>query len=348
MARRTETHIRNEEGIFIKAMKMLEALVPLEFTLGAVREGQTGQPRLQAEGRLLGNDFVWRVEEMKHFKKRDEAHLILQRDRGPHPLILAAEYVAPEAAARLKEAGVQFVDTAGNAFINLPPVLIWTTGKKPAEQPPPPRTGRIFRGAGLKIAFALLCRPELAGKPYRDIAETAGVALGTVANTMAGLAERGFIVRAGKREKKLIRREELFGLWAAAYAETLRPKLLLGRFRGEREWWKGLQLDTAAAQWGGAVAAWKLTGYLKPETATLYADRNRIAELVVANRLKKDPRGNVEILDRFWMRERGVQEDDTVHPFMVYADLLATDDQRAMETARIIHEQQLTEYFRED
>ncbi|TCD47271.1 hypothetical protein E0L29_09190 [Chlorobium sp. N1] len=329
-------------------MKTLETLVPLEFTLEAVQEGRTGKPLLQAEGRLLGTAFVWRVEEMKHFKKTDEAHLLLQRDRGTHPLLLAAGYVAPEAAARLKEAGIQFVDTAGNAFINHPPVLIWTTGKKPAEKAPLPRTGRIFRGAGLKIVFTLLCRPELAGKPYRDIAETAGVALGTAANTMAGLAERGFIVQAHKREKKLVRREELFGQWAAAYAETLRQKLLLGRFHGEREWWKGLQLDTAAAQWGGEVAAWKLTGYLKPETATLYTNRNRIAELVVANKLKKDPRGNVEILDRFWMREKERQEDDTVHPFLVYADLLAIGDQRTMETAKVIYERQLTEYFRED
>jgi len=87
---------------------------------------------------------------------------------------------------------------------------------------------------------------------------------------------------------------------------------LLGRFRGDGEWWKDNPLDPTLAQWGGEFAAAKLTGYLKPGTVTLYADKNRLGELVIANRLKKDPQGNIEILERFWPLSNGFGDGSTM------------------------------------
>jgi len=66
----------------------------------------------------------------------------------------------------------------------------------------------------------------------------------------------------GKRGKKLIEREKLFALWVTAYPEQLRPKLILGRFKGAPNWWENKTLDVDKAQWGGEVAAAKLTQYL--------------------------------------------------------------------------------------
>ena len=122
----------------------------------------------------------------------------------------------------------------------------------------------------------------------------------------------------------------------------------LGRFRGDGEWWKDCPLDPTLVQWGGEVAAAKLTGYLKPGTVTLYADKHRFGEFVVANRLIKDPQGNIEILERFWPLNNDFGEGDTVHPIIIYADLVAIGDQRTMETARIIYEQHIDKYFRQD
>ena len=128
----------------------------------------------------------------------------------------------------------------------------------------------------------------------------------------------------------------------------MKPKLLLGRFRGDENWWKDIQMDPTLAQWSGEVAAAKLTGYLKPGTVTLYADKNRLGELVIANRLKKDPQGNIEILERFWPLGNGLGADETVYPTLIYADLAAIGDQRTMETARILYEQHIDRYFRQD
>ena len=69
---------------------------------------------------------------------------------------------------------------------------------------------------------------------------------------------------------------------------------------------------------------------------------------MIANKLKKDPLGNIEILERFWPLENVVDEGDTVHPILIYADLVAIGDQRTMETARIIYEQHIDQYFRQD
>ena len=86
------------------------------------------------------------------------------------------------------------------------------------------------------------------------------VALGTVKNTMTKLIQKGFIVEMGKKGKKLLDKKKLFERWIAAYPDYLKPKLLLGRFRGDGEWWKDIPLDPTLAQWGGEVAAAKLTG----------------------------------------------------------------------------------------
>jgi len=79
----------------------------------------------------------------------------------------------------------------------------------------------------------------------------------------------------------------------------------------------------------------------------LYADKNRLTELVVANRLKKDPNGNVEIFIRFWP-QNGFGADDTVPPILIYVDLVALGEQRTMETARMIYEQHLNRHFGQD
>ena len=344
MKRQVLTFIEKEGNVFKRAMKAMGTIIPLEYR---VKRDCGGYDYL-VRGKMLGHPFVWCVEEKKHLTKADEPRTLLNKDKAPHPFLLATEYVPQEAAERLREAGIQFIDTVGNAFINQPPVLIYVKGNKPDKPEPKPQAGRLFKGVGLRVIYALLRRPELIERPYRDLAETTGVALGTVKNTMADLTEKGFILDRGKQGKRLLNRKELFERWATAYPDALKPKLLLGRFHGDRYWWKDLQLDATVAQWGGEVAAAKLTGYLKPGTVTLYADKKKLAELVINNRLKKDPEGDVEILNRFWQVNQDFDEDDTVHPFLIYADLVALGDPRTMETAKILYEQHLERYFRQD
>jgi hypothetical protein len=332
----------NEAAMLQQAMDALKAIAPLEYEMELVRE--PGYDYI-VRATVFGKESYWCVEVKSRLTKAAEIQALFNKEKAPHPFMLATRYVPPEAAARLHHGGIQFIDTLGNAFINQPPLFIFVKGNKPRQEEIVLPTARLFKGVGLKIIYLLLCQPELVNRPYRELADMADVALGTVNGTMTEMIQKGFILDMGKNGKKLLERKALFDRWTAAYPDNLKPKLLLGRFRGGGDWWKKAQLNPALAQWGGEVAAAKLTDYLKPGTVTLYVDKNHLADLVIANRLKKDPQGQVEILERFWPPENDFGEGDTVHPILIYADLVAMGEQRTMETAKMIYERHLDRYF---
>jgi hypothetical protein len=70
--------------------------------------------------------------------------------------------------------------------------------------------------------------------------------------------------------------------------------------------------------------------------------------MIIKQRLRKDPQGDVEILRRFWNFTTVDQRADVVPPLLVYADLLATGDERNTETARMVYEKYLVGLVRED
>ncbi len=85
----------------------------------------------------------------------------MNMDKMPHPFLLATRYITPDAAVRFRDAGIQFIDTVGNAFINQPPLLIFVKGNKPEKDEIAAPTARLFKGVGLKIVYLFLCQPEL-------------------------------------------------------------------------------------------------------------------------------------------------------------------------------------------
>ena len=101
------------------------------------------------------------------------------------------------------------------------------------------------------------------------------------------------------------------------------PKLILGRYRGGEEWWQNAPLNPEQALWGGEPAAAKLMEFLKPEVFTVYVDKDNLAAVIIPNRLRKDPAGDVELIARFWRPEAIAPHGDRVHPMLVYADLMA-------------------------
>ena len=102
------------------------------------------------------------------------------------------------------------------------------------------------------------------------------------------------------------------------------------------------------AQWGGEVAAERLTLYLQPQIITIYTMPQQLNQLLAENRLRKDEPGDVEILKRFWKPPEMWQYEDLVHPILIYADLLATGNERNIETAKMIYDNHILELVRED
>ncbi len=263
-------------------------------------------------------------------------------------ILLITNYVTAQLADKLRQENIQFIDTAGNAYINQPPIYIFIKGNRLPEALKPVPVKRAFKPTGLKIIYAFLCNPGLENKPYREIAAVADVALGTVGWIMRDLKEMGYLLDMGKRGKKLVEKNKVFVPWATAYLEQLRPKLILGRFKGENDWWQKATLNPEYAQWGGEVAAAKITHYLQPAMATIYIDRAHLNNFLIDNRLRKDTTGNIEILEKFWKPTKQANIQETVHLLLVYADLLATGNQRNVETATMIYEQYIIQLIRED
>ncbi|CAG0956816.1 hypothetical protein BURK2_00512 [Burkholderiales bacterium] len=268
--------------------------------------------------------------------------------QAPQALLVAPRITA-ETAEKCRELDLQFIDAAGNAYLRGPGLYVLVTGQRPTEGENLLLIGQEAKRAGtathLRVMFALLCRPELLNAPYRDIVQVAGVALGTIGWVFYDLTDRGFTT-AGKRKaaRVMLERKKLIEEWATTYPIRLRSKLNPRRFNAPKpDWWKAVDITRYGAQWGTEVAAEKLTGYLRPNTVTLYLHKEKgqhnLTRLVAENRLRPDPEGNIEILDAFWNFADEQPMPQTVPPLLAYADLLATLDPRNLEAAKLIHDQ---------
>jgi hypothetical protein len=271
-----------------------------------------------------------------------------QLNRLPEKGLLVTEYVNPNMAERLKQMNVPFLDTLGNAYVNAPPVFVYIKGQKAPLKTFEERPTRAFEPTGLKIVFTLLCRQDLVDAPYRIIADVTNVALGTVGWVLADLKKLGHVIEVQKRRRKLVQKQRLLERWVTAYPNQLRPKLTVGKYAApDPTWWEHTQIKDFRAYWGAEIAAARLTRYLKPEVVTIYV-RDQPGRLLAANRLRKDPRGNIEVLKTFWNAECDWTDKEIVHPFLAYADLLATGDARNLEAARRLYDDQIAGLVRED
>ncbi len=280
-------------------------------------------------------DVLVAVEVKRGLRPGTLGATLFQLQRMGDTAMLMADYVTPQLAEQLKANKIAFADAAGNAYIERPNWLIWIKGEKPTEGAyAPEQKGRAFQASGLRVLFAVLCKPKLINENYRAIAKEAGVAHGTVGWVMAELPGLGFVAEiAGKR--RLLQPERLLQQWVEAYARKLRPKLLLGRYQADgNEWQTTLDPLKYEAVWGGETAAAKMTNMLRPEITTLYV-RKREPTLLHAARLRPNPAGKVELVTRFWEFEN--DKPDLAPVILVYADLLATGDARCIEVARELH-----------
>jgi hypothetical protein len=133
-----------------------------------------------------------------------------------------------------------------------------------------------------------------------------------------------------------------------AYPEQLRPKLGLARFKADDpDWWKDVDIVGYNACWGGEVAAAKLTKQLKPEKVIIYAPEPP-GKLIIEQKLRKTTTGDIEILKPFWTFDHEFDAIGIAPPLLVYADLLATGDDRNIETAEIIYDNYLAQPDRQD
>ena len=180
------------------------------------------------------------------------------------------------------------------------------------------------------IIFYLLQDKVNVGKTIREIATAAGVSVGAAHSTLTDLTNRGYIVDDGKT-RLLRKRQSLINHWTRGYAETLKPKYFISRFTFispvTREQWQSIQLPETLS-WGGEPAVALHDGYLQPERWDIYTADNADA-LIATGRMIPNPQGEIFVYKRFW-------KSGGTPLLVVYADLLATEDDRCREAAERI------------
>lgn len=320
------------------------AVQAFEETTGfpaAVTKDRVRLPEGQADAVIkLGGGKTLIVEVKRTLTPATMGQALAQVARFGARGLLVTRYVTPPMAARLRELDVPFMDTAGNAYLRLPNLHVYVVGKKPATTAPREKRVRALRPTGLKVIFALLCRPDLVNAPYREIAEAAGVALGTVNWVFYDLRRLGYIRETKARGRIYENRHGLIDKWVEAYPQELRPTLKPRRYRvAKADWWKKENLGALDMWLGGEPAAAVLTKHLRPEIVTAYGD-TRFTTLARKVQALRDEHGNLEVLQKFWNFEipRFDKRYPIAPPLLVYADLVATADARNLETAQIIRE----------
>lgn len=303
-----------------------------------------GDALLELDGPTAHAQFVAEIKVARNFATLG---MVAERLAALPPYmrpLLVAPYITRALAERCRQLNLPFIDTAGNAHMVIPGLTVFIMGEpRPntlAEEP----QYRAYTEVGMKVTFALLCEPELADATYRDLAHAAKVALGTLGPVIKDLEARGHLVQRGQR-RTLTGARELAEAWVARYPDTLRPKLVRNRYQCDVDLLLALDTTRLKAYWGAEVAAERLTGYLRPEHFTLYVRGDTKAVLTEA-RGRLDLNGNTELLQVFWDLPKAAEPPEIVPPLLVYADLMATQDGRNLETARLVYERYLEHLYR--
>ena len=336
------------------------ALSSLEKNTGVIGRLLIDEKKGHADHRIdaritlhtAGQRFDYLVE-CKSLVDRKSTLASIKAQLGSHSLpgLLVTTYVSAEMAEYCRSIALEFIDTAGNAYLNRLGLHVYVKGQTGSRAQV---IGRAERGSNnptaMRMIFTLLCQAGAVTASYRDIAAQAGIALGTVGTTFLDLKKRGFLLDAGQKgTRRLLEPAQLRNEWVINYPIILRPKLKTRQFRApDPDWWKALKIDGFDMAWGGEVAAQKLTNYLKPATQTIYVTKEHMAagvhDLVKQHRLRPDPEGPIEILEKFWQFasvETSKVARDVAPPLLLYADLLASRDPRNAEVAKMIKEKYL-------
>ncbi|HWO60112.1 MAG TPA: type IV toxin-antitoxin system AbiEi family antitoxin [Umezawaea sp.] len=256
----------------------------------------------------------------------------------PHaslPTLLVAGSITEQAAALLRERGIDYIDEAGNAHIAWDDVLVDVRGRRKANG----RTvkssqlgTKAFSRAGLQVGFVLLSWPTMAGAPLRELASAGGVSLGTAQAVVDDLTKSGYLYDVAG-ERRLGRAGELLNRWSEAYSTRLSPALPLGDFEvPDISWWRDSEdeLTRSNVQIGGEAGASLLDQHLVPATLTLYADEQPRTLIGKHRMARAEQAGNIHLRRRFWTM---AEQSWIVPSTLIYADLLASGDPRQREHA---------------
>jgi hypothetical protein len=295
--------------------------------------------------------FKFEVRLVRSYLDRPLANDLIQivkgvTGRGQSELLLLARYVPRPTGERLAEAGVNFLDEAGNMNLTLGAYYHSLILGRPEVRSTEKRS---LGPAAIQVLITLAAQSETWDWPIRQLASVAGVSKTVAAQVRRRLVEEGTLKERVDGQWRVLHPEALREWCLSGYSQLLRPRLLIDRFRSlEADADKFVadftriisQSDTKYALTGGAGAFVLQHFYRGPETAIfveeITPDIERRAKLL------RDPRGPVVLLRGFgepFVWARSCRSVSIAHPLLIYLELLQQDDTRAHEAAERVREE---------
>lgn len=287
----------------------------------------------------IGDD----IYQLKYITNTDLNYIRHQKARHTkEKVIFVKDYLNRKDADEMIKENINFIDTAGNAFIKNNRIHIEITGKRKELFETIMIVREKMTPAAVKLNFLLLRDPNAINKPYRQLAKDAGIGFGGVTKIFEDLKRNNYIVVMNGK-KILTNTRKLFDKWVEGYLQNLNHKIILGNYKFGKAWTEFKGVNKTEAKWGGEVAAYKLGGNIKPAELTLYIDQNYYDELIKTNMLLKEANGNVLLKNKFWNFE---DKGDMVDAMIVYVDLIGNGNQRDEEAAKLIYETHIAKHLR--
>ena len=282
--------------------------------------------------RTLANDLTQLVKGLK--------------GRGQRDLLLVARYVPRPTGERLAEAGVNFLDDAGNMNLalggNYHSLVLGKPEIRSAEKRSP-------GPATIQVLLTLAAQAETWDWSTRQLSSVAGVSKTVAAEVRQRLVEEGTLKQGQDGRWQLLHPQAVRDRCLSGYSQLLRPRLLINRFRSLEkdadkfvaEFIQIISLSARKYALTGGAGAFALQHFYRgPETAIfveeITPDIERRAKLL------PDPRGAIVLLRAFakplvfWKLVRDVW---VAHPLLIQLELLQQDDPRAHEAAERIREE---------
>lgn len=259
-------------------------------------------------------------------------HRLAEQPPNP-PRLLICNRLTPALCEYCLSNRINFIDAAGNVGIQIPGLYVLIQGKTGQKTVMP--KSRFAEGV-MKLLFVLLSTPDTLNQTYRSLAACSGISLGMVSKAFEFLEAQKYY-RKTRTGRRLMNIEELHILWLRDYSSALLPKLKSILLTAPHTW---QDITLASGEyWGGEVAAAELSkGYLIAESGKLFTPEP-LAQRRQTLGLKPDREGKLQLVSNFWGNEFKLNEKAKV--MLCVAELMASDEDRNLETARIINDQYL-------
>ena len=268
----------------------------------------------------------------------------LKMAAGDEPPLLIADFIPKPLALELKSHAINYLDVAGNAYLNAPPFFVLIDGQDRTDSLSEGKPVKPFSATELKVVFALLAMPDLLNGNYGEIAIHANVALGVVGTIMRDLKDQGYLLESGSPKLRQWQHwQKLAARWVAEYPK-LRDKHYLGAYStANKNWWQTENLKKYDAQLGGGFAAVYYSLNAKPAAAAVYLNNQQKWEFLRALQFTKaiqtngELGGDIKVYSKFWGKfpqQASVRE--VTHPLITYADLLTSSNPQAWAVANEI------------